>query len=1668
MQRTATAAYESPKLPRPTVPEGPIEPPAVAPVPPPARELTTFDEFAADLSRRGTGNETRQQIIDMFPGKGISREAARDLARAAFGDEWMPGNKRPGVQPPPEELPPAEPVTKPTPTPPAAPEGTAKATPTPAEIVKMTPAEFLDWAKKNKWGGEKAREIAGKLTPEERQNLQDEYNRIRSQMEEEKKKIAAMALKTEAGEPNPARLEAITEYQALGFKLQSLGELVREKPTLPEEPAPAAAPVETTPPASTVPRGTPTFEDTEVPGTGKPIGHWETAKTAADLPKGEVRAWLAKWLAVPNQPNRILQALANQKRTREIHSPPSPAATPIPPKPPTEPEAPARTPVAKPTPPPLPSAPGELLAVPPGLPTVEAERSNIVKLLEQLQEEDDKGRLSDRELPEGQTDALWRQAADALGKDWGEVLELDQSQLIKALRDRLGEIEQSKMKGRPVNPVVPVKQAPNASLARIGTAFNKDATGVDLLDLVENEISDNTNSISDELKKAAADYRRAIEEDYEEGNKLEPAFMAAVKRAIGGEPAPGPTPPVAETKPAPIVGEFERIQAEQERLEAARLKSSEFGGPWDNLLKTLTPVQRDRLNSVIQDPNYGLKIQRILLKAVNAGEVTKANLESKLKAAIAEAGRSLQPIDVRATVTPVAPVTPQVTSVEIERVGGDPTHPLDLILYKLGKTLGMVKMPAENSWQTPTITRSEFQKLTVEADKVGWLPDGYIDVKGKGVKVFFKPKPTPEQAEIQRKKARISRLEIIAENQPESADLANAEIKRLQAEVDAAERKTGVEEGIKADREAKTNPKPGDMVNHPDFGDVRVLSASGDSVAFEQLSGPNRGRQSRLPLKEWREDLGVTAPPATSSPGDTAATKFATEYGGDAFDVDRLSKILGMSQDEWKSQSTRFKNSQMAGYLADKTRLLAMEDAIDAKDVAQVADLFRSDTTPDKNVRRLFSAITKARTPGEWEDSLKPQLTPEQTKKIALLQNASDLTYSKFTADLFDKRKEANYKSALNRLNDFKRELGLPVIGEEAGPSDQWKSKVGLEGPIRPAPSKEMHLPPAVEVQGQLYEFNPEEVKKANLACRVCGAVGGGAITPKYVRQTSSRTETILDFGAGDQAPHTKTLKEEGFNVTAYEFGQNVVEGIHDPDALSRKYDTVFASNVLNVQSGRPMLRATLKEIFDATEGRALFNYPRKPRYSALSTTEVAGEIKSIFGVDPTRVGGTPDAPIWEVRTDGKASAATTSKTAPAAQPRPAAPEAGKPFRAQLPPEMQAKADALKVMQAQMEEVQAVIERHEQGRSITKEDYAKAQEAMRSANELNPKINSLSQELFDYRWAQETQRFRGQAEPEPSKPKITTKILKAQKENLIEQLDDAIKDAPESGKGKITISVPGDGEFTLHNTKEALKKFKTIADEGASVGSKGKKLKVGPFPVTVQGQKEAGLPKVKSSAMPAAVTPKPEDLPKVVTRTNSDDPSREAINSAYSDGTQIISTDGRQLLRVVSDKAPGTPAEPVRINSEGKVDKGVTSNYPNFQQVISSDPTLVMGGLKTDGFWHMAKQAQVFAASYGDKGKDASVHLFLNADRSIGGKVTMAGGDTFEHNLQPGAKGIGTVQQQLSVRCDRLSAPARKRNGRYLPRRRYRANRVGGPEPPALDHADEAWGRHWRSGYWSG
>ena len=102
----------------------------------------------------------------------------------------------------------------------------------------------------------------------------------------------------------------------------------------------------------------------------------------------------------------------------------------------------------------------------------------------------------------------------------------------------------------------------------------------------------------------------------------------------------------------------------------------------------------------------------------------------------------------------------------------------------------------------------------------------------------------------------------------------------------------------------------------------------------------------------------------------------------------------------------------------------------------------------------------------------------------------------------------------------------------------------------------------------------------------------------KYVMTIVKPLVSVLDFGAGIQACQTRILRDwKAPKTVCFDVPENMVEGLHDPHALRRRYDLVMASNVLNVQGTLGDLRRTLGQLALVTGQYMVCNYPGSPRF---------------------------------------------------------------------------------------------------------------------------------------------------------------------------------------------------------------------------------------------------------------------------------------------------------------------------------------------------------------------------------------------------------------------------------------------------------------------------------------
>lgn len=142
-----------------------------------------------------------------------------------------------------------------------------------------------------------------------------------------------------------------------------------------------------------------------------------------------------------------------------------------------------------------------------------------------------------------------------------------------------------------------------------------------------------------------------------------------------------------------------------------------------------------------------------------------------------------------------------------------------------------------------------------------------------------------------------------------------------------------------------------------------------------------------------------------------------------------------------------------------------------------------------------------------------------------------------------------------------------------------------------------------------------EYVRSVNRTYRKTLPGGAKPVVPRVVAAVARPGDRILDFGAGTAAVQARDLRAQGFAVTAHDIGSNVDPRVHDPRSLSRRYDLVYASNVLNVQPDAFRLEMLLDQVAGvlAPGGRFVANYP-EPRKGGLSIPEVEAILRRRFG----------------------------------------------------------------------------------------------------------------------------------------------------------------------------------------------------------------------------------------------------------------------------------------------------------------------------------------------------------------------------------------------------------------------------------------------------------------------
>lgn len=221
-------------------------------------------------------------------------------------------------------------------------------------------------------------------------------------------------------------------------------------------------------------------------------------------------------------------------------------------------------------------------------------------------------------------------------------------------------------------------------------------------------------------------------------------------------------------------------------------------------------------------------------------------------------------------------------------------------------------------------------------------------------------------------------------------------------------------------------------------------------------------------------------------------------------------------------------------------------------------------------------------------------------------------------------------------------------------------------------------------------------------------------------------------------------------------------------------------------------------------------------------------------------------------------------------------------------------------------------------------------------------------------------------EGETAEARPETPLPLESRERLLEK---AIKEKDLDAAPKIRIEVPGDGEFTLVNTKEALTEFRKTAA----------KL----FPTKTSVARGPSIPSTKPTAIPPLGKPKSAgELIRIAGVATSNDSTRAVINNVLSDGKNIIATDGRRLVQITG-KAGGSEAKPVHFDPKTLKTIKNPDQFPNWRQVVP-DPSEQheIGKINTGELLKKLIQADELSSD-----KANSVKLWKEKDGSIG--VTM-------------------------------------------------------------------------------
>ena len=239
-------------------------------------------------------------------------------------------------------------------------------------------------------------------------------------------------------------------------------------------------------------------------------------------------------------------------------------------------------------------------------------------------------------------------------------------------------------------------------------------------------------------------------------------------------------------------------------------------------------------------------------------------------------------------------------------------------------------------------------------------------------------------------------------------------------------------------------------------------------------------------------------------------------------------------------------------------------------------------------------------------------------------------------------------------------------------------------------------------------------------------------------------------------------------------------------------------------------------------------------------------------------------------------------------------------------------------------------------------------------------------------------------------------------------------------KPRVTIDIPGDGTFSIINSKEALRAFKEQAKS---------------FPATPARPFLSESQKRMEPTNPPAVNVKHtvEGDIAVANEFVSTEDTRFAITMPFTDGSHIVGTDGRMMVIVDRKGLPGTPKKMAYLDAKGKQitdfgnnDEGkpIKPEAPNFKQVLPdvSGDTPALKGLDTARLFSLIKQALAIFDQEQLK-RIPSIRIQVDAEGRLGISARTAIGDEYASGITDDPKLVVAVDP---VRLLKLVGAARK------------------------------------------